>query len=50
LIKSDDQTELFSCTLSSSVYLLIIGWYLFLVFGFLTLLCMIIFGIQSIGN
>lgn len=39
-----------SCTFRSGAYILVLSWYIFLIFGFLTPALMIIFGIRTIIN
>jgi len=50
IIKQNNNTKSYSCTLQTGTYILVVIWYKFIVFGFLTPTLMIIFGIRTIIN
>lgn len=50
IVDQNDPSKPFSCTIISGTYVLIISWYIFIIFGFLTPALMIIFGIRTIIN
>jgi len=50
IVKQPDNTKSYPCMLQPGTYILIVIWYKFIVFGFLTPTLMIIFGIRTIIN
>ena len=50
ITRSNKSTRFYSCKLQTGEYILVLGWYIFLVLGFLTPVLMIFFGTRTIVN